>query len=323
MGRGAAGGKLRPCRRATISGRHMRFLSTESGHRLDRLKPRFAAFAIRFRGENILVVHQDGDNALVRALSNLTFPRHGVPSKVIRWLRDQNAELARCSYEVIDGEDGSFICVSCQIPLGKLTVAAFEAAGGGHGPAHDGPRRGAGGARVCALSAWHPAGSVPAGLSTSELFPPTQRGEPWRPWAPLSLSRSWSYCSFCFTGVSVRSTRPSAFKRTGHDTAPIRATDRRCLFGERALVWNLLPELAKLPCADGFERLADYFRTAFSAYFDGLEGWALPGTGLDSSTQCQLKEPPMEVYVSITEATADALALAAVLLPCASQRRVS
>jgi hypothetical protein len=40
-----------------------------------------------------------------------------------------------------------------------------------------------------------------------------------------------------------------------------------------ALVWNILSELAKLPATEGFERLADYFRTALRAYFDGLEGW--------------------------------------------------
>ncbi len=40
-----------------------------------------------------------------------------------------------------------------------------------------------------------------------------------------------------------------------------------------AYLWNTLPEIAKLPCAEGFERLYDIFHTAFTAYFDGLEGW--------------------------------------------------
>ena len=40
-----------------------------------------------------------------------------------------------------------------------------------------------------------------------------------------------------------------------------------------AYTWNALPEIAKLPCAEGFERLYDIFRTAFIAYSDGLEGW--------------------------------------------------
>jgi hypothetical protein len=40
-----------------------------------------------------------------------------------------------------------------------------------------------------------------------------------------------------------------------------------------AYTWNVLPEIAKLPCAEGFERLFDIFRTAFIAYSDGLEGW--------------------------------------------------
>jgi hypothetical protein len=40
-----------------------------------------------------------------------------------------------------------------------------------------------------------------------------------------------------------------------------------------AYTWNALPEIAKLPCPEGFERLYEIFRTAFMAYFDGLEGW--------------------------------------------------
>jgi hypothetical protein len=41
-----------------------------------------------------------------------------------------------------------------------------------------------------------------------------------------------------------------------------------------AYTWNVIPEIAKLPCAEGFERLYEIFQTAFLAYFDGLEGWA-------------------------------------------------
>jgi hypothetical protein len=41
-------------------------------------------------------------------------------------------------------------------------------------------------------------------------------------------------------------------------------------------LWNNLPQIAKLPCVEGFERIADYFRTAFLAYFDSLDGWGLP-----------------------------------------------
>jgi hypothetical protein len=40
-----------------------------------------------------------------------------------------------------------------------------------------------------------------------------------------------------------------------------------------AYTWNVLPEIAKLPCVEGFERLYDIFLTAFLAYFDGQEGW--------------------------------------------------
>jgi hypothetical protein len=40
-----------------------------------------------------------------------------------------------------------------------------------------------------------------------------------------------------------------------------------------AYTWNALPEIAKLPCTEGFERLCEIFRTAFMAYFDGLERW--------------------------------------------------
>ncbi len=43
-----------------------------------------------------------------------------------------------------------------------------------------------------------------------------------------------------------------------------------------AYLWNILPEIAKLPSVEGFERLCEHFRTAFLAYFDGLEGWRLP-----------------------------------------------
>jgi hypothetical protein len=43
-----------------------------------------------------------------------------------------------------------------------------------------------------------------------------------------------------------------------------------------AYLWNILPEIAKLPCVEGFERLAEHFRTAFLAYFDGRCGWGLP-----------------------------------------------
>jgi len=42
-----------------------------------------------------------------------------------------------------------------------------------------------------------------------------------------------------------------------------------------AYLWNILPEIAKLPSAEGFERLCEHFRTAFIAYFDGREGWEL------------------------------------------------
>lgn len=42
-----------------------------------------------------------------------------------------------------------------------------------------------------------------------------------------------------------------------------------------ALVWNTLPEIGKLPCVEGFERLADHFRAAFMAYFDSRQGWLL------------------------------------------------
>jgi len=40
-----------------------------------------------------------------------------------------------------------------------------------------------------------------------------------------------------------------------------------------AYTWNVLPEIAKLPSTEGFERLYDIFLTAFTAYFEGLEGW--------------------------------------------------
>jgi hypothetical protein len=43
-----------------------------------------------------------------------------------------------------------------------------------------------------------------------------------------------------------------------------------------AYLWNILPEIAKLPCVEGFERLVEHFRTAFLAYFDGLDNWVLP-----------------------------------------------
>jgi hypothetical protein len=43
-----------------------------------------------------------------------------------------------------------------------------------------------------------------------------------------------------------------------------------------AYLWNVLPDIATLSATEGFERLADHFRTAFLAYFDGLEGWGLP-----------------------------------------------
>ena len=41
-------------------------------------------------------------------------------------------------------------------------------------------------------------------------------------------------------------------------------------------LWNIFPEIAKLPPAEGFERLCEHFRTAFLAYLDGREGWVLP-----------------------------------------------
>jgi hypothetical protein len=53
-----------------------------------------------------------------------------------------------------------------------------------------------------------------------------------------------------------------------------------------AEVWNLLPAIAKLPCVEGFERLADYFRTAFRVYFDGLNGW-------HAQQQCWIPEPSL------------------------------
>jgi len=43
-----------------------------------------------------------------------------------------------------------------------------------------------------------------------------------------------------------------------------------------AIVWNCLPEIAKLPRDEGFERLEDCFRTAFITYLDGLGNWGLP-----------------------------------------------
>lgn len=42
-----------------------------------------------------------------------------------------------------------------------------------------------------------------------------------------------------------------------------------------AYLWNVLPQIAKLPCVEGFERLEEHIRTAFIAYFDGLDGWML------------------------------------------------
>lgn len=43
-----------------------------------------------------------------------------------------------------------------------------------------------------------------------------------------------------------------------------------------ASLFNVLPELLKLPAPQQFERLREHFRTAFLAYHDGLAGWALP-----------------------------------------------
>jgi hypothetical protein len=43
-----------------------------------------------------------------------------------------------------------------------------------------------------------------------------------------------------------------------------------------AYLWIILPEIAKLPSADAFERLCEHFRTAVLAYLDGREGWVLP-----------------------------------------------
>jgi hypothetical protein len=107
--------------------RHMQFLSAESGHRLWRLKPDLAVFEIQYRGGRLLAVHPEGSKVLFRVLSKVAFPRHQVPSDVIRFMRKQNAELEQCSYELIEDEEDMFICVSCRIALDKLNVPTFEA----------------------------------------------------------------------------------------------------------------------------------------------------------------------------------------------------
>jgi hypothetical protein len=43
-----------------------------------------------------------------------------------------------------------------------------------------------------------------------------------------------------------------------------------------AFVWNHLSEIAKLPSVEGFEWLAERFRTAFLSYYDGLGRKTLP-----------------------------------------------
>jgi len=43
-----------------------------------------------------------------------------------------------------------------------------------------------------------------------------------------------------------------------------------------AYIWNSLPQIAKLPCVEGFERLAKLFRNAFMNCFDGREGRCFP-----------------------------------------------
>lgn len=63
--------------------------------------------------------------------------------------------------------------------------------------------------------------------------------------------------------------RPGKGKRPSEDLETV-------VYASAANLWNNLPQIAKLPCVEGFERLADYFRTAFIAYFDSLDGWGLP-----------------------------------------------
>ncbi len=43
-----------------------------------------------------------------------------------------------------------------------------------------------------------------------------------------------------------------------------------------AYLFNLLPELVKLPATEQFERLAAHFEAAITAYVDGLAGWIIP-----------------------------------------------
>jgi len=41
-----------------------------------------------------------------------------------------------------------------------------------------------------------------------------------------------------------------------------------------SVVLNSFPDLVALPRAEAFKRLEDYFRTAFTAFFHGLDNWA-------------------------------------------------
>jgi hypothetical protein len=40
-----------------------------------------------------------------------------------------------------------------------------------------------------------------------------------------------------------------------------------------AYLFNVLPEIAKLPAKEQFERLAVHFEAALLAYKDGMRGW--------------------------------------------------
>jgi hypothetical protein len=56
---------------------------------------------------------------------------------------------------------------------------------------------------------------------------------------------------------------------------PPQLTEKVCA-AKAAYLWNILPELIKLPCVEGYERLRAHLEGMLAACHEAMVNWGLP-----------------------------------------------
>jgi hypothetical protein len=110
---------------------HMAYLGRETRYPAVNIDRNAATFSAPVGGAAYaVVVVVMGDFVSINVASGIAFPRNQIPRNVRRFLMDQNRELPRCDFDILEAHDGDKFFLKCKVRAEALTPPAFEAAVG-------------------------------------------------------------------------------------------------------------------------------------------------------------------------------------------------